>query len=811
MFRKKSKQVAKSIKDATFYKVTYDKGLSSEQVKERIEHGLVNKPKKTVTKSYFEIIVKNIFTLLNLLLIAVAAVLLAYGFYKRVFFLGILVLNIGISLFQDIKARILVDRLSLVSSPRAIVVRDGEEKEIQFNEIVLTDVIRIKAGDTIPCDATILHGSVRLNESLLSGEMDDVLKHKGARIYAESAVTSGYAYARVDKIGSANYASRLQEKAKAFSRPQSEILSSLTTFIRIIVIVAIAVGVAEIISYSLMNNIPIGENLIKSNIDLIASSVVAMIPIGMFLMTSITLTVGVILLSRRRVLVRELYSIEMLARVNVVCLDKTGTLTDGNMKVDNLVSCSTRSLEYLKNAIGYILFVTKDDNLTAKALKTKYSALVIKDEYSSIPFESAKKFSAASFNKHTYALGAYGFLKIDNSKQIKSKIDRYERLGYRVLIIAEGKGDIQNNKLPSKMHAIGIITFSENIKPDAKENIDWFKNNDASVRIISGDSVESLKTIAARVGIEGYKDAISLEGLSDDEVRKAAHKCTIFARVTPEQKKIIISELRKMKNTVAMIGDGVNDLLALKAADCSIAMASGSDAVKAVSHLVSLDSNFSSLPRVVEEGRKVINNLQRVCSIFLVKTLFAIFMSTLFLFLPNQKYPFVTNHLFAWEVLTIGLAPFFIALEPNKERIKGGFIRNIIEEAIPGAITQILLALAILSASYINQSAFPLEGVTAMSVICMSVMSIVILLHVCMPLNKYRSVVLIGTTILMAGLFCIDAYLHLFKGTDILDIHYLAINNSCWLLGAIVFIVLVPIYFLIAYLFAKLVKRNRHE
>lgn len=807
LFHKKAKVITKSIKDATFYKVTYDKGLSSEQVKERVEHGLVNTPKKTVTKSYFEIIVKNVFTVLNILLVTVAAVLMAFGFYKRVFFLAILIINIAISLFQDIKARILVGRLSLVSSPRAVVVRNGEEKEIPFNEIVLTDVIRIKAGDTIPCDATILHGSVRLNESLLSGEMDDVLKYKGAKIYAESAVTSGYAYARVDKIGSANYASRLQEKARAFSRPKSEILSSLTAFMRIISIIAISVGVAEIISYSIL-----GQDLL-SNVDVICSSVVAMIPIGMFLMTSITLTVGVILLSRRRMLVRELYSIEMLARVNVVCLDKTGTLTDGNMKVDNLISCSSYSAEYLKKVIGYILFVTKDDNLTAKALKAKYSTCVIKDEYSSIPFESAKKFSAASFKKHSYALGAYGFLKIDNSKQIKGKVERYERLGYRVLIIAEGKGDIKENKLPAKMHAIGIITFSENVKPDAKKNIDWFKENDASIRLISGDSVESLKTIAARVGIEGYKNAISLEGLSDDEVKKAARKCTIFARVTPEQKKIIITELRKSGNTVAMIGDGVNDLLALKAADCSIAMASGSDAVKAVSHLVSLDSNFSSLPRVVEEGRKVINNLQRVCSIFLVKTLFAIFMSTLFLCLPNQKYPFVTNHLFAWEVLTIGIAPFFIALEPNKERIKGGFIRNIVEEAIPGAITQIILALAIMSASYINPTAFPIEGVTAVAVIGLSLMSIVILLHVCMPLNTYRSVVLIGTTVLMAGLFAIDAYFRLVLNSDFpLDIKYLSINTSCVLLGAIVFLVLVPLYFLIGYLFTKTVKqRKRHE
>lgn len=805
--RRKTNKIASDIKEATFYEVTYDKGLSSEQVKQRIEDNLVNRPRKTVTKSYFEIIFKNIFSILNILLFIVAGFMIYLVAFEgrsitRLFFLAILVINIGISLFQDIKARILVGRLSLVSSPRTVVVRDGEETEIPFNEIVLTDVIRIKAGDTIPCDATILHGSVRVNESLLSGEMDDVLKYKGAKLYAESAVTSGYAYARVDRIGSANYASRLQEKARAFARPKSQILTSLTYIIRAISIIAISIGVAEMIAYPLT-----GKTFVEC-VDLIGSSVVAMIPIGMYLMTSITLTVGVILLSRRRMLVRELYSIEMLARVNVVCLDKTGTLTDGNMKVDNLVSCSTRSIDYLKKAIGYILFVTKDDNLTAKALKSKYSTCVIHDEYSAIPFESSKKFSAASFKKHTYALGAFGFLKVDNNKDIKRKVERYEQLGYRVLIIAEGKGDIKDNKMPNKMHAIGIITFSENIKADAKENIDWFKENDASVRIISGDSVESLKTIAARVGIEGYKDAISLEGLSEEEVRKATHKCKIFARVTPEQKKMIISELRKMGNTVAMIGDGVNDLLALKAADCSIAMASGSDAVKAVAHLVSLDSNFSSLPRVVEEGRKVINNLQRVCSIFLVKTIFAMFMSALFLCLPNQHYPFVTSNLVAWEILTIGLAPFFIALEPNKERIKGNFIRNIIEEALPGALTQIILSLAILSASYINEAAFPLDGIKAMAVIMMSVMSIVILLHVCMPLNKYRSIVLIGTSTLMAVLFGLDA----FAKANILDIKYSAINNSCLLLGIIIFIALIPLYFLIGYLFSILHKkrRNRH-
>ncbi|MCQ2792536.1 MAG: HAD-IC family P-type ATPase, partial [Bacilli bacterium] len=549
LFSKKPDDIEKLINQAPKYEPDFKSGLNTEQILDRVKDNLVNHQRKTVTKSYFEIIFKNIFTVLNALLFAVAGCmiwLIAIGKapLSRLFFFGILILNILISLFQDIKARILVSKLTLISSPRASVVRNGNQKTIPFNEIVLSDIIVIKAGEVIPCDAKIVHGAVRLNESMLSGETDDVNKQTGDTVYAESVVTGGYGYARVKKISSANYASRLQEKSREFSRPKSEILSSLTYIIRVISVIAIVLGTAEIISYA-----SLGRDLLES-VDSIGSSIVAMIPMGMYLMTSITLTVGVIILAGRRILVRELYSIEMLARVNIVCLDKTGTLTDGNMEVTDLISCSNRSVDYLKNMISHLLYITKDDNLTARALKSKFSIKSIKGDYSAIPFNSEQKFSAASFNKHTYVLGAYGFIKLSNDKAIKSKITTYEKQGARVLIIAESNHIINKNKLPNDLKGVGFLVFKESIKLDAKANIEWLRQSNTAIRIISGDSVESLKAIANGVGLKDHR-AISLSGLSESETKKAVHNHEIFARVTPEQKKIIINELRSMGNTVA--------------------------------------------------------------------------------------------------------------------------------------------------------------------------------------------------------------------------------------------------------------------
>ena len=805
LFReKKAEDLERKIDAAEKFNVNHNQGLSTEQVTQRINEGLTNKTKKAVTMSYGQIIFKNLFSILNILLFTIAIVMIIFGVRShqpfkitRLIFLGILILNITISLVQDIKARKLIDKLSLISNPKVSVVRRGIRKNIPFEELVLSDIIVLKAGNTIPCDAVVKYGFIRVNESMLSGEAEDVNKHINSKLYAESYVTSGFAYAQVVKVGSANYATKLQDKARRFARPQSEILISLTSIIRIISICAISIGIAEIITYSLVS-----PNDIFSNVDKVTSSLVTMIPIGMYLMTSVTLTVGVIILGRHNILVRELYSIEMLARVNILCLDKTGTLTDGNMTVNELVSTSRYKAQDLERIVSWLLYMTQDDNLTAKALKAKYPLLSVDDDYSAIPFSSENKFSAGSFGGHTYALGALGFMNIENEAIVKPVIRNYEKQGRRVMIIAEAHHNIIDNKLPKGLKAVGIVVLSENVKADAKKNIDWFKTSDVGIRIISGDSKYALQAVAREVGMEDYNLAISCDNLTGDELKVAALKYKIFGRVTPEQKRIIIQALRQGGNTVAMIGDGVNDLLALKAADCSIAMASGSDAPKAVSHLVSLDSNFSSLPKVVEEGRRVINNLQRVCSIFLVKTVFSITLALIYLSLlwgkTGATYPLVTNNLMAWELITIGIAPFFLALEPNKDRIKGRFIYNLLIEAVPAGLIQLVITLPLLISAQFSPC-FDLDGAVAMSVISFTVMSLVILLHVSMPLNKYRKRVIVAAAVALLVFFCLDVLTY-FKVSGestfaLLDIKYSKIDRNTAILGPCLFAVGIPIYF----------------
>jgi len=811
--KKKSRDIELQIKRAVVYNPTIEQGLSSAEINDRIAKGLVNKTTKTVTKSYFQIFFQNFFSILNIILFAIAITMIVFKLYSSLLFLGILSINIIISLFQDIKARRLVDKLSLISNPRALAVRNGGQIEVPFNELVLSDVIVLKAGNTIPCDSTIIHGEISVNESLLTGENNDIKKQINDKIYAESVVTSGIAYAKIEKVGKANYVVKLQEKAKEFSRPKSEILTTLTTVIRAISIAAITIGIAEIITYlTLTKNV-------KDSVAKMTSSVVAMIPIGMYLMTSITLTIGVIILARRRILVRELYSIEMLARVNVLCVDKTGTLTDGKMKVNSVIPLKRHTEAEIEDMISVILSITQDDNITAKALKERFSPRTIYGNVASIPFNSKRKYSAVSHENETYVMGAFGFINITNKKEIAPVVHKYEEMGRRVLIVVKGKGNIVENKLPKKLDAVGVIVLEENLKNDAIDNIEWFKNNDVSVCIISGDSLVSLQSIAKRVGVADYDKAISLEGMEDKDVRKAARNNYVFARVSPEQKKIIIEELRK-HNCVAMVGDGVNDLLALKSADCSIAMASGSDAAKAASHLVSLDSNFSSLPKVVEEGRKVINNLQRVCSIFLVKTMFAITLSAVFLvmswFNHGVKYPFSANNLYVWELVTIGIAPFFVALEPNKERLKGRFTENVFRECIPAALIQLLCVFTLFIASAINPTIFPSSkdiidgnsvGVVGMNVIVISIMSLIIFARICMPLNKFRGGIVILAAVLIAIVFGADYAFTTILNKPILKIDYASINTASLLLGCITIVLGIPIYFGLSYLTRKIINK----
>lgn len=801
---RKDKNIVELIEHTERFDASIGEGLTSEQVELRKSQGLTNKTKKTVTKSYGEIIINNVFSLFNILLYVIAIFMFIAQLYTKMIFVLVLLANIVIGLVQDIRARGIVDKLALVTNPTVVTVRNSKEETLNINELVLDDVIRLKAGDQVPADSKILEGCVHVNESFITGESEPIKKGEGETLFGGSYITSGSIYCVVDKVGNANYSSIIQNKARHFSRPKSEIVTSFNALFKIIGGVVILFAIAEIISYTAL------KMDFVDLVDSVSGSLVPMIPMGMYLLTSIALTVGVIVLARKKVIVHELYCIEVLARVNVLCLDKTGTLTDGTMEVRELHSIGFTDEELAQN-VANLLASTKDENITANALRKKFGDKLNKGVSEVLPFTSEHKYSAITYDDgSTFAMGAFGFLKVSNHNDIKDRVEQYEKEGLRVIIFAKSNKKIKDERVPLDMKAVGIICFQEHIREDAIPTINWFKENDVAIKIISGDSASSVSIIAKKSGIAGAEKAISLDGMSIEKVKEIAPQYNVFGRVSPEQKQAIIQALQKQGDTVAMTGDGVNDILALKTADCSIAMASGADAAKTIAHLVSLDNNFCSLPNVVEEGRRVINNLQRTCSLYLVKTIFAMLVSLWFLISfwinPVNKYPFATSHLYVWEWVTIGLASVCLALQPSKERLQGSFVSNLFTNAFPASVMQSAMVFTMYIFNSINGDVFTPNAVLGVSVFLLILMSYVALFNISLPLNKFRVFVFVIMVAIGMGIMGID-YIMFINGitslksplnSKILDIPYKCINLSTVLLGAIVFFIAVPLYFLIA-------------
>lgn len=775
-------------------------GLSSAQVEERIDQGLTNKVAKTVTKSYFRIFFDNIFSFFNILLMAICIFMVTAGAGPVDFmFAYLLVINITLGIIQDIRARQKSDKLKVVSYPTVLVLRDGVKKTIPANELVLSDLYILKNGNQIVADGTILEGEIEVNESLITGESINVLKKVGDSIFSGSYVTSGTAKIRTDKVGKANYAQTLQSKAKRFKRPKSEILSTINKAFRLIGIVVIVLGVAMLITYA--TNGQFAEDYNKTVLNF-SSSLVSMMPIGMYLLTSMTLAVGVIRLAKHRMLVQELYCIETLARVDVLCLDKTGTITDSSMSLHGITPIGVADKKDIENIIFSLVNATQDENPTAKALREGFKDAKLLKSTSSLAFNSDRKYSAVMLNDgRCFALGAREFLP-HKEQDVDRICKEYERQGYRVLILGSSKkAFLQTDKMPS-VSVVAVIALADHIKEDAAENIAWFKANGVAIKIISGDNPISVAEIASRVGVENAEMYVSLEGMSLEAVREIANKYTVFGRVSPEQKEVIIRALQEAKHTVAMTGDGVNDILALKIADCSIAMAQGSDAAKAVSHLVSMDSNFSALPNVVAEGRRVINNLQRTCSIFLIKTIFAMIITIIFLVASwissKETYPFVQNNMYIWELLTIGFASFFLSLQPNNERIKNSFVSNVLVRSLPGGIIQAFFTLSFLTISAIFPNFLSHEGAVSMAMITLTVVSFATLIFISKPFDIYRIVLASVIGVLIVGFFTID-YFFLYSsgsGVSFFKINYSEINtNNWWLLIAIIVLAVVTYVF----------------
>ena len=792
-----------------------DTGLTSEQVEERKQLGLTNKTPIVVGKTYFEIIVTDLFSFFNILLFIIAGLMIAAQYWAGLTFTVVLLANIVISLAEDIKARRLMGKLRYQTAPKVEVIRNGQKEVVKNQEILMDDIVCLESGNQICVDGKLLEGTLVVNESALTGESIDVVKKTGDYLYSGSYVISGTGLMHAEKVGVDSYIETLHAKARAFKRPTSEILKTLTILFRIIGIIVSTLAIAIFIIYLARGKFSSYE-LFKGSMKGISGSMVSMIPAGLYLLTSVALAVAVLKLSKKGARVQDFYSVEMLARVNVLCVDKTGTITSGEMDVQKvlLVGNEGYSNDDISQIMSNLLNATKDNNLTAKSLQKTFNYETTKTFEAVLPFNSKNKYSAVTFaGNETFVLGAIEFLNIPNPTLLNHRAQEYTERGQRVLVLGKVKGSIKDNVVDGVVTPIALIILQDHVRENAVETFKWFKENGVQIKVISGDNAAAVSYVALEAGIENADKYISLAGLSDEEVVKAVSEYSVFGRVTPEQKEIIIQELKKQGKTVAMTGDGVNDVLALKRADCSIAMNEGSEAAKNVSHIVLLNSDFDVLPGVVEEGRRVINNIQRTSSLFLTKTIFSMVTTTMFLiamlFMKDIEYPFHATHFQLWSLINIGLSAFFLALERNREPVKGKMGTNIVRKAVPGAAT--ILA-AVLSAYglfglFTSRSLYTgvetFEQATTMSVIIFTILGLVVLLKICLPFTKYRAIIFASASTLEVVLLIVAAIIS-YKVKDgversILNINFPSLTLVNWLAIAIIIVLATSIYLIVSY------------
>ncbi len=783
--KKKSRRV--DISKITRFNPSTKTGLSEGQVEQRIKEEYVNVVENKNVKTYAQIFLSNIFTFFNMLCIGIAIALICVGApISNIIFMLTFLANLSIGIIQEIKAKKTIEKISLVVSPNATVVRDKTEKEIPITELVLDDIMVLSSGKQICADAIVLEGEVEVNEGLLTGESVSIKKKKGDVLYSGSYVVGGKCFCKVDKVGEDCYSAQLTAKAKKYEKPKSELLNSLNLIIKCIGIIILPLSILTFRSIYV-------ESGLREAILNTAGSAIGMIPAGMFLLTSVALAVGVIKLARKRTLVQDLYSIEMLARVDVLCLDKTGTITDGTMKVYSVVQLKNAGSYEIGEIMGSMLTALDDNNQTSRALATHFGYSKELTPKTILPFNSTRKLSAVTFkNGETYCYGAPEYVMKGKNPEIDTIVKQYAKKGLRVLLLAKCNGQIVNDKLPEKREGICVIVIEDHIREDAPATIKWFKENGVDIKIISGDNPLTVSEVSKRVGVDKAELYISLEGLSEQQVIDAAEKYTVFGRVSPEQKSILVKALKSKGHKVAMTGDGVNDILALKEADCSIAMASGSEATRNVSHLVLLDSNFASMPDVVAEGRRVVNNIQNTSSLFLMKTIYTILITIFYLCLPNTNWPFKTSHMLLLEFFVIGIATFFLAIQPNKNVIKGRFLPNLLSTALPSALIFTLNAIA----CYVFDVIVGTGGqYVTMTSFCITFVGVLVLYRLCKPFNVYRGVLFAGV-VLGLGLTLAFVPFSFFLYTP------LSLQNSLFVI--VLVLISYPIYNTFVSLFANL-------
>lgn len=723
-------------------------GLTSEQAAERTAQGLGNKADISTGKTVKEIVFSNLFTYFNLIFLIITVLLCVVGSFKNLSFLPVILGNTFIGIFQELRAKKTLDKMSLLNAPHCTALRDGKEVRLPAEELVKDDVVLLSAGDQICADAVVLSGSIQVNESLLTGESDEISKNAGASLLSGSFVVSGKCAARLEKVGKESYISKLTEEAKVLSSgEQSEMIRSINRIIKWVGIIIIPIGVILFCQSFFLND----ESVQKSVTSTVAA-VLGMIPEGLYLLTTIALALSTIRLAKRQVLLHDMKSIETLARVDVLCVDKTGTITEPDMRVTEVKVRDGANAETLSLLSAYVASST-DNNATAKALgeyMKKNSSPSKRAALEVVPFSSSVKYGAVTFTDGTYLLGAPEFILKDSFGLYEGEIAPYTEKGFRVLLFASYGGTSVKNGLTEDAEPLAWIVLSNPIRENAKETFEYFKAQDVALKVISGDNPETVSKIAKEAGIENaesFVDASTLD--SEEKIEEAVQNYTVFGRVTPKQKQQFVHALQKNGHTVAMTGDGVNDILAMKDADCSVAMASGSEAAAQVAQVVLLDSDFARMPSVVCEGRCVVNNIQRSASLFLVKNIFSLLMA-LFSMVSFITYPLEPTQISLIGAFTIGLPGFLLALEPNKERIRGSFMRTVLLKAFPAGFTDMLAVGALVVCG--DVFSLPKDDIATAATMLLCVVGFMILIKISQPFNKMKYGILF---INIAGLaFC---------------------------------------------------------
>ena len=768
-------------------------GLTNEQVQERIAEGKVNVNENPNTRTYKQIILENTLTFFNFLNIALLVLVLFVRSYKNSMFMGIIVINTVIGIIQEIRAKKTIDKLAILTESKTVVLREGKKWSISTEKLVLDDLIFLKTGDQVPADVKVLEGTVEVNESLLTGESDNLSKSQGDELFSGSFVTSGEACCQVIHVGKDNYASQITSEAKEFKRHNSELRNSLNAILKVISIIIVPLGAMLFYKQYMI----VGDTLKDSVVNMVAA-VLGMIPEGLVLLTSVALTLGSMVLATKKTLVQELYCIETLARVDTLCLDKTGTITEGAMKVEDVqlydtaqttvvqhtakfdpetgepvqnvsalkpevtvsaekengqiqetVNSETASqeerqkLQEIDHIMGNMMSVLHDQNATADALRKRFPSRNDLKLIHAIPFSSDRKYSGAVFEgRGTYLMGAAQFLFPEGNEELLEHCSSYAQEGYRILVLAHSEQETKGTERPTGLEPLGLFLITDVIREEAPDTLAFFDSQGVDLKVISGDDPVTVSAIAKKAGLKNanhYIDATTIK--TSEEMQRAVAECSVFGRVTPQQKKQMVQALQSQKHTVAMTGDGVNDVLALKEADCSIAMAAGSDAAKNIANVVLLDSNFGAMPHIVNQGRRVVNNIRSAASMFLIKTIFSVLLSLITIFF-GDAYPFEPIQMSLISACAVGIPTFLLTQENNYNKIDHTFLRHVFMNAFPAAVTITGCVFTIMlvcqdvyhSNVMLNTACVLVTGWNYMSA----------LRTVYSPLNTYRKVIIYG-------------------------------------------------------------------